>query len=57
MSTKFHFSLPFLACFALLGACEGGDGGDGVPIVIEVWHLGGFEAPESVVYDRTSEVF
>ena len=57
MSNKFHFYLPFFACFSLLCACEGGDGGDGVPIVTEVWHLEGFEAPESVVYDRASEVF
>lgn len=57
MSNKFRFSLLFLACFALLGGCDGGDAGGGVPIVTEAWRLEGFEQPESVVYDPATEIF
>ena len=57
MSNKFRFFLPFLACFSLLGGCDGGDAGGGVPIVTEAWRLGGFEQPESVVYEPITEIF
>ena len=57
MSNKFRFFLPFIACFSLLGGCDGGDAGGGVPIVTEAWRLEGFEQPESVVYEPTTEIF
>ncbi len=57
MSNKFRFFLPFLACFSLLGGCDGGDAGGGVPIVTEAWRLEGFKQPESVVYEPITEIF